>query len=188
MKKNDTKAIISATLCLLVICFVVTFAVSGANAVFEEKIAEQEWLSTQDSMNAVLPADNYEEFEASDGSTAYKALESSGNTIGYIFITESTGYGSAISVMTAISDGEVVTINILNCSDETPGLGQNVTKEDFTSQFSGLTSEPKVTKGEATGENEIQAVTGATKSSAGVARAVAAAFELYEAVTGQKGG
>lgn len=184
MKKNDTKAIISATLCLLVICFVVTFAVSGANAVFEEKIAEQEWLSTQDTMKAVLPADNYEEFEASDGSTGYKALENSGNAVGYIFITEAAGYGSAISVMTAISDGEVVAVNILDCSDETPGLGQNVVNEDFTSQFPGLTSAPEVTKGEATGENEIQAVTGATKSSKGVANAVAAAFELYEAVSG----
>lgn len=184
MKKNDAKAIISGTLCLLVICFLVTFAVSGTNAVFEKKIAEQEWLSIQESMDKVLPADSYEEFNAEDGSTAYRALENSGDTVGYIFITEASGYGSAIRVMTAISDGKVSSINILDCTDETPGLGQNVTEENFTGQFSGLTAAPGVTKGEVTGDNEIQAVTGATKSSKGVANAVSAAFELYEAVTG----
>lgn len=182
MKNENTKAIIGGTLCLFLICLIITFAVSGTNVAFADKIAEQEWLSTQESMSEVLPADSYEEFTAADDSSAYEALDSSGNTLGYIFITGASGYGSEISVMTAINDGEVVAISIQDCSDETPGLGQNVTNEDFTSQFSGLTAAPEVIKNKEAAENEIEALTGATKSSKGVANAVAAAFELYEAI------
>lgn len=180
---GSAKAIVSATLCLLVICFVVTFAIAGTNAAFEDRIAQQELASTQEAMGELLEADDYELFTADDGSDAYRAIDSSGDTLGYIFITSAHGYGSAISVMTAISDGEILAINILDCSDETPGLGQNVTNEDFLDQFAGLTSAPEVTKETPTADNEIQALTGATKSSRGVTGAVDAAYELYEAAT-----
>lgn len=183
MKKNDAKKIASATACLLLICFVVTFAVSGTNAIFEDKIKDLEWGATQESMDELLPAESYEEFEAADGSSAYMALDSSGATVGYVFITEAPGYGSSISVMTAISEGQVAGVNILDCSDETPGLGQNVANKDFLDQFPGVTAAPNVTKGEASGDNEIQAITGATKSSDGVANCVASALQLYEAVS-----
>lgn len=177
----NTKAIINATLCLLIICFVITFAVAGTNAVFEERIAEQEASAIQESMSKLIEADEYELFTAEDDSDAYKALSSSGEVLGYVFTTAAKGYGSSISVMTAISDDQVVAISILSCDDETPGLGQNITNESFTDQFAGLTAAPEVIKSGTAGENEIQALTGATKSSRGVTDAVTAAFALYEA-------
>lgn len=183
---GSTKAIISSTLCLLIICLAVTSAIVVTNAAFEERIAEQELKSTQDAMAELLEADKYELFTADDDSDAYRALDASGGTLGYIFITAARGYGSAISVMTAISEGEVIAISILDCADETPGLGQNVTAEDFTKQFAGLTSAPQVTKGTPSADNEIQALTGATKSSKGVANAVESAFSLYEAAVKQE--
>lgn len=179
--QGNAKAIISATLCLLIICFVITFAVSGTNAAFKDRIAQQEKIATERSMSELLAADEYELFTAEDGSDAYIALDTSGNTLGYIFITSSRGYGSSISVMTAISDGKITGISIQDCSDETPGLGQNITKDDFKNQFAGLISAPELTKNTPTADNEIQALTGATKSSRGVTNAVRAAYELYEA-------
>ena len=68
-------------------------------------------------------------------------------------------------VMTAIDpELSIIGIKILDASGETPGLGQNVTKESFYGQFKG--------KG-----NKINAVTGASISSKAVTDAVNEAYK-----------
>lgn len=99
--------------------------------------------------------------------------------MGYLFITSAKGYGNAISVLTGISDGVTTGVSILDCSDETAGLGQKVDSEDFTDQFIGLTEAPAIVKVAPSADNEIQAITGATKSTNGVTNSVAEAFVLY---------
>ena len=67
-------------------------------------------------------------------------------------------------------------VSILSADNETPGLGQNVTTEAFTSQFKGTLNEMVVVK--TTPDNmagEIKAVTGATISSKGTVKAINAA-------------
>lgn len=84
--------------------------------------------------------------------------------------------------MTAITaTGQVAGIEILDASQETPGLGQNVTRKDFTEQFREITAAPAVTKNTPAAADEIQAVTGATRSSNAVAAAVTKALALYDA-------
>ena len=56
-------------------------------------------------------------------------------------------------------------------SQETPGLGQEITKEEFKSQFRSLSALPEITyvkNKKPTRPNEIQAITGATVSSSAV--------------------
>ena len=76
--------------------------------------------------------------------------------------------------MTAIgNDGRIIEISILDVANETPGLGQNVTKEAFYSQYSGKTADVEVLKnGADSSVNQINAWTGATISSKAVNRAV----------------
>ncbi|WP_086347850.1 FMN-binding protein [Candidatus Enterococcus clewellii] len=179
MKQSNSRAVISGTVCLLIICFVVTLTVSGTRAAFKDKIAEQEWLKQQESMSRIIKADTYEELPVEEGEQAYLALDESGKTLGYIFVTEAYGYGSMISVMSGISEEQVVGVEILDCSSETPGLGQNVAEPSFSKQFKGVTEPPIVTKTAARSKNEIEAVTGATKSSTAVADAVSEAMNLY---------
>lgn len=179
MNRKTLTTIFSSTMCLLVICIVVTFAVAGTRHAFKEKIAEQEWLQTQKTMSQLLKADSYQEVPLEEA-TVYQALDSSGNSKGYLLITEAYGYGSNVSVMSAITDGQLIGIQILDCANETPGLGQNIAKEKFTKQFNDLASLPVLVKTEPVTDDQVQAVTGATKSSNAVIQAVEAAMSLYD--------
>ncbi|MGM0214996.1 FMN-binding protein [Enterococcus sp. AZ109] len=178
---KQSKVIFTDALCLFVICLVVTFAVAGTRSVFKERIAEQEWAQTQSVMSQLIKADEFEEVDVSGDNQAFKALDASGETLGYLFVTQAYGYGSDVSVMSAISNGEIVGIDILDASNETPGLGQNVTRKDFIDQFAGLTGTPEVVKNAPT-ENQVEAVTGATRSSNAVAQSVEEALVLFEQV------
>lgn len=77
------------------------------------------------------------------------------------------------------SDGSVGGISVLSIS-ETPGLGTKVNDNDFLSKFNGISGEAVIVKQQSTSENEVQAVTGATYSSKGVATAVNTAIEAYK--------
>lgn len=176
---QNTKNVFSATLCLFVICLVVTFAVAGTRYAFADKIAEQEWQETQNVMRQLIEGDSYEEIVNNDEQQIYQALDSNGESLGYLFVTAAYGYGSDVSVMTAIDEETVIGIQVLDSSQETPGLGQNVSTEGFASQFAGMTEAPVVVKTAPAEDSQIQAVTGATKSSTAVANAVALAQEQY---------
>lgn len=184
MKQSNSRAVISGTVCLLIICFVVTLTVAGTRFAFKERIAEQEWQKQQASMSQIIDAASYEQLADEKGQESYTALDKSGETIGYIFVTEAYGYGSMISVMSGIAEDKIVGVEILDCSSETPGLGQNVAESSFRKQFKGVTAAPTVIKGSTDAENEIEAVTGATKSSNAVAEAVNSALKLYQSYVG----
>ena len=84
--------------------------------------------------------------------------------------------------MTAVDlEGEILAVDILDVTGETPGLGQNAAKEGFYSQFAGKNDKITVVKNGADEDaGEINAVTGATISSKAVTSAVNKALEYYE--------
>lgn len=182
MKRTNPKVIVTDALCLFVICLVITFAVAGTRSVFKDRIAKQEWEQTQSVMSQLIKADDYEEIEVSGDNQGYKALDSSNQTIGFLFVTKAYGYGSDVNVMSAVKAGKVVGIEVLDASNETPGLGQNVTKKEFAEQFAGMNESLEVVKNDATADNQVVAVTGATKSSNAVAASVKEALALFDQV------
>jgi len=181
--KGKSAELLRSTLVLFATCLLVTLAVAVTNSAFEDRIAQQNADSAAESMQNILPADSYEAVLTDDSgeAIAYSALDASGGIVGYIMITEANGYGGAVSVMTGIMDGEIVAVEVLDVSDETPGLGQNATSKDFTNQFAGLTDTPGLVKSNAA-ESEVQALTGATITSRAVVASIAEAFALYEEV------
>ena len=87
------------------------------------------------------------------------------------------GFGGAISMMVGITDGKVTGISIISHA-ETPGLGAvasaNTDKGTaFRDQFQGLIN--GITIGD--GENQIDALTGATITSQAIVDGVNAALE-----------
>lgn len=174
--------VITPTAVLAVICVVVTLALSFTNLLTAGKI-EALAIETQNKAIAkLIEADEYHELPAttSFGDITYNAAIKDGDTIGCIFVTEANGYGGAISVMTAVDmDGKIIAVEILAADDETPGLGQNVTKPDWYSQFGGLKDDITVIKGGSANaeNNEVNAVTGATISSMAVTTAVNQALD-----------
>lgn len=182
MKQANSKVIFTDALCLFIICLVITFAVAGTRSLFKDRIAQQEWEQTQSVMSRLIKADDFQEVKVSGDNQGYKALDTSGKTLGYLFVTKTYGYGSDVSVMSAVKDGKVVGVDVLDASNETPGLGQNVTKKEFVKQFAGQNDSLEVVKNEPSSKNQVEAVTGATKSSNAVAASVKEALALFEQV------
>ena len=165
---------------LTAICLVVALLLSLTNLITKEKIAGMDKKASNDAMAALIIADSYENVK-NDNCKIYVAK--TGETEkGYIVETATAGYGGDIKVMVAISiDRKVLGIKILSATDETPGLGQNVTKESFYSQFVGKTENIVVVKNGAEPQrNEIDACAGATISSRAVTNAVNDAFRAVD--------
>lgn len=179
--KMKAKDVLAPALILFVICLVVTALLAGTNLLTKDRIAAQAELLAAESRMVVLPG--AETFEENDG--FYTGLNG-GEVVGYVFETESKGYGGTVKVMTGISaDGEITGTVILEHA-ETPGLGANAERTSFTDQYKqpvpadGIT----VVKNQAAGEGEVEALTGATISSRAVTDAVNKAIEQYNTVKG----
>ena len=101
------------------------------------------------------------------------ALDGSGTPMGYVVTTTSKdGYGGAITVSVGVlADGTVNGIAFLTLA-ETAGLGMNA-DTDWKNQYAGKNVDAfAVTKNGASGENEINAISGATITSKAVTGAV----------------
>ncbi len=139
-----------------------------------------------DSYRAVLPeGDTFgtetdleqkrKSFKA-EGTEIQKALvakDKEGNTCGYVFlVVAEEGYGGDILFSMGVNtEGVTEGIEILQMS-ETAGLGAKITEDEFKNQFKGVSDHVTVVKGEAGGENEISAISGATITSNAVTGAV----------------
>ena len=182
-KKFNVKVLFPAAV-LLIICIVISAALALTNSLTKNKIAQLNAKSEREAMQRLLPADNYDsaaiEYNEKEY-TYYTATDSSGDTVGYVITIAQNGYGGAISVMTAIdgTTGEIVAVEVLDASSETPGLGQNTAKEDWYSQFDGKSGELTVGK-------DIDAVTGATISSKAVTKAVNTAQDIIGILNGDE--
>ncbi len=130
-----------------------------------------------------------------DGSTGIKEIEGKDEwyevykgdeLMGYIVPSDTKGYGGTIELLVAVDpEGKVLTYKILT-SKETPGLGDNASKKEFTSQFTGKTTEHLIVTKDPSDTEEIQAMSGATITSKAVTLGVKAAVE--EVQTYLKGG
>ena len=187
-KKFSIDSIFMTTLILFLICVIITLALAGTNYATKDTIAALEEKSQNEAKQVVLKAFDHKETElkytdknGAEVTVVYDtAVTESGEILGYVFTTSQKGYGGEIKVMTGIDvDGKITAVKILSASDETPGLGANVTKSNFYSQFKGITKGFELVKNSKTAENQVVAVTGATISSTAVKGAVDQAFELF---------
>ena len=188
------KAILIPTISLFLICLVATMLLGVANEITKDKIAQNAVVTEENSRKIVMAdAASFGEKEegeyAFDGTTApysyAEAFDANGESLGYVFITKSTGYGGSISTMTGIDkDGKVTGVEFLEIN-ETVGLGMNAQKASFKEQFVGLVNGIAVNKNQPSG-NEIKALTGATITSKATTKGVNTALDIYENVI--KGG
>ncbi|MDR3595315.1 RnfABCDGE type electron transport complex subunit G [Clostridium sp.] len=146
--------------------------------------AEKNELLKQQSMKELVSdADN---FKAVPDKEQWFAAEKGGKVIAYVVPSESKGYGGEIKMLVAIStDGKVIDYNILS-SNETPGLGDNASKEPFRSQFKGKKEANLTVVKDPSDKEDIQAMTGATISSRAVTLAVKNAVNEVTELTGGK--
>lgn len=181
------KDIIKPIVVLLAICIIIPLALSVTNGITVERIAQLSEQNAKETMNKLLAAESFEESVYGENEFTYYVGLSSDQMVGYIFTTSAKGYGGEVSVMTAVNtEGKVLEVAILDATNETPGLGQNVTNENFYSQYKDKTVGVEVKKNGANPENnEINAVTGATISSKAVTAAVNDALSKFEIINSQ---
>ena len=167
------KSVGKPTLTLFLVCLLVTAALSVTNYLTKDAIAAAKEQAVAEAMAGLLPGCEYAPLN--EEADAYAARRE-GQTAGYIFITEAMGYKSSVQVMTALdAAGTVTGVHVLDCTDESPGIGQKVgTTPAFTDQFAGR-REPS---------DAVDAITGATYSSKAVRDAVNAALERFASVVG----
>lgn len=185
---------------LFLICVIASGALAYFNNLTKDAIAEQEAKTEAEALQAVMPgaettALTEEElntvtagltFEDQTIEAIYRA-EINGEAAGYILKTTAKGYGGVITVITGIGADGVITASKVISHSETAGLGAKAAvfgEGSWISQYAGKTAGTlTVVKGGGAGENEIDAITSATKTSRAVTRAVniaGMAFALLE--------
>lgn len=194
-------------LVLTVITLVSGCALGLAHEVTKEPIAKAQEKATQEAYKAVFPkASSFDEIEGFNAdkatalvkkngydsdtiSNALEAKNSSGDTIGYVLtITDSKGYGGDITFSMGITTDGVMTKYSITDISETAGLGMKSTeddpdsKNDFVDQFKNLKdgTYTVVKHGQTAGDNEIEAISGATITSRAMTSGVNAGFCYYE--------
>jgi len=183
MSKLSFGNILKPTASLLIICVVITFALSVTNSLTKEKIEDLQKQNEKEAMSRIIEADSYNECEITFDDETYTYYTAGDPIEGYIFTLISAGYGGKVSVMTGINlDGTIASVEVLDASSETPGLGQNTTKPEFSEQFVGKSGLLSVTKSGASRDSEIDAVTGATITSTAVTESVNTALSLFEQI------
>jgi len=105
----------------------------------------------------------------------YIGKSDSNEIVGYTFVAAMYGYSSEIKTMVGVStDFKVTSIKIIDQA-ETPGLGANCEKPEFTELFENLTSDKlKVDKD----GGSIQSLTGATITTRAIANSIRAGIDV----------
>jgi electron transport complex protein RnfG len=175
---------------VLVTCVVAAAGLSVTYAVTAPKIAEQDRLAEERSLQAVLPdatftclEDSRIATEMDDASDPVEVLDAfyaaaDGEQAGWALKVSSRGYGGPMVVVIGMdTSGSVTGVSILS-HNETAGLGTKVMSEEwFLQQFADLGA------GFADGDvRSLDVISGSTKSSNGVRNGVAAAGRVYTGV------
>ena len=112
-----------------------------------------------------------------------KIIKKSDGSIAFDMVVK--GYKNGFDIMVGVKDGAVAGVAIVSVGEETPGLGTNTNKPEWLANFNGKTGEVVIVKNKTSpAENEVNAVTSATFSSKGVAKAVNLALKAYNACGG----
>lgn len=140
-------------------------------------IAAANEAATNAAMQAVLPADSYEQVEYTGGNALVTAVYKAGDA-GYVVQVAPSGFGGNLDVMVGVgADGTCTGVSIISHA-ETSGLGSKATDPDWQAQFVGATDLVAVTKDGGT----INAITGSTITSRAVCDGVNAARAVVEAL------
>ncbi len=169
-----------------IILFLITSVCVGLSGLVYEgtktRIANQNEITKQEAMKAIIQeADTFipaQDVDTTKVQEVYMAKKNNEN-IGFVIKVAKEGYGGPVELMVGVDkELTIIGVQILSHS-ETPGLGANVTKETFLTQFSQKKAPIKVVKGEAQG-NDIAAITGATITSTAVTNGINEALNYMQ--------
>jgi len=173
---------------LVIVTVVAAILLGYVHDITLKAIVAQQALSEAEAIASIFENGNISsrEINVQEGSDVNRVQEviSDSGLIGYIFYTSPIGYGGVMDLMIGIdSSGVIRGVKILQHS-ETPGLGNLATMPAFTYQFIGKSDGLAITRS-SPGNNEIQAVTGATVTSSAVVTGVNEALRFFRQMQAQ---
>ena len=197
--KREPFRIPKPVIALTIIAILAGLALSGVFFMTKDTIADQELAREREAYKAVCPdAASFDDAEEAKDAIAAMAGESTrvnealvakdeaGNVIGYALNVTGKGFGGDVTMALGLTaDGKISGISFTELS-ETAGLGMRADEPAFKDQFIDKSGQLTLVKGDASGEQEISAITGASVTSGAVISAVNAGLDLYE--TTLKGG
>lgn len=181
------KELIKNALILFAITLIGTVMLAVAYQVTAEPIRIQQIKQTAEANLTVMPNVEFEALEDLDF-TEYTKIDSvfaakkDSEIVGYTFkLKTDEGYNAGLEAIVGISlEGKITGIDIVK-SSETPGLGAKADDPEFKNQFIDKQLTELITvKGEASNENEISSIGGATITSRAISDAVNEAINYYK--------
>lgn len=165
----DWKQFLHLGLSLFIIAAVAALVLALVNAVTADAIAERAAAERQAAMENVAPGANvFSELYSEDTTISGITGAYDGTTlVGYCVEVAPNGFGGAISLMVGVDTGGSVTGVVILDHSETAGLGARADSPDFLNQYIGKSGTIGLT-----GDNAIDALTGATITSKAVTSGV----------------
>lgn len=163
---------------LFLICLVTALLLGLTNMITAPYIRANEWKTTQEAMNAVLPADSYDEVEYTGGDATVDAVYKAGDAGYVVQVSPATSFSGNLTIMVGVDANLACTGISITSTGETSGLGSNASRPTFANQFVGKSGTVAVTKD----GGDINAITGATITSRGVCEAVNSAIAVAESM------
>jgi electron transport complex protein RnfG len=184
MPHDHIKKIVSLGLTLFTVTAITGIILGVVHDITLEPIRVTQEKLKKEALTAALPeADEFLPLEVAGGADpiikdVQKAV-TNGDVSGYCITVTPRGYAGPIELVAGIArDGKLRAIRILNQA-ETPGLGAKSVLPEFYGQFKDA-GEIKVVKTAPEAPGEIQAISGATITSNGVASGANAALSYWK--------
>lgn len=193
MKKNNSafSNFVSPILVLVLICFVVTFALAMAYGVTKPIIDKNNLKESNKAKSELIP-EARGEFENYDGklvvvqknkiyaTEASKAVNGSG----VVVTVSSNSYGGALTAMVGIDNKGKITKVLVMSAQDTPGIGTKAQDPKHLEQYKGLNDLGSETIKDA--KSKVKHITGASISSQAIHEAVFCGLKQYKAMGGAK--
>jgi len=184
MQQNSPLKIV---LTLVVFCSVAAGGLSLTYAMTKGQIETQKRIEEAKAYSAALPAVKTPEGFAPLGDVAraagakYKDVtkvlkgEVDGDLKGYVIVVGPRGYGGPVQMAVGLNpDGAITNVAVIS-SSETMGLGTKALEPPFIRQLKGKTANDPIKIGE-----DVDAITGATRSSNAVVMGARQAVDVYK--------
>ncbi|MEG1743315.1 MAG: FMN-binding protein [Clostridia bacterium] len=169
----NTKKIVIPTVSLFLICLVGSLLLAFTNSFTKDKISESAKKAELEQRAVVLQGAEFYE-EKAEYIIGYD--KEGGNLIGYIIISSAKGYAGEIKVMVGFKNEKISGVSVLS-HNETNGVGSKAMAPEFLKQFTSKSDTVSLAK-------DIDAITGATRSSKAVTDAVNSAIEIFKSIGG----
>ncbi len=180
------KDVLRIGLILAIVCIIASGGLAGTYALTKNRIMKQTWEEQIKAVREVLkpigatkfkPIDNLTKKAKKKNQILDRIFEGkkSDHLVGYCIQVLPRGYGGPIKIAVGLNlEGKIIGIKIVQ-HRETPGLGTAIEERSFQKKFIGKGEEDQFEVGK-----DIDAISGATISSRGVASGLKAAVEVFE--------